>query len=200
MLITRIIEQVKNPNRVSVFVDGRYCFSLNLDQLLETKLKIGQELNEAELKVLQKLSSDGKLKMRTLEWLMIRPRSERELCDYLKRKKVEPELMNNWLNDFKAKNYQNDKSFARWWVSQRRAKGRSAASITFELRTKGVSSENIQTALEETETNDQEALADLIIKKRRNARYQDDKKLTEYLMRKGFKYSVIIESLKDIKA
>jgi regulatory protein len=78
MTITKITEQVKNPNRVSIFVDGKYSFSLSLDQLLDLRLKVSYELDEARLKELVKLSQVGKLKMRTLEWLMIRPHSAKE--------------------------------------------------------------------------------------------------------------------------
>ena len=87
MVITDLKVQVKNPNRASVFVDRKYSFSLTIEQLADSKLKSGQELSEADLKRLKKLSEDGKLKYKVLEWLMVRPHSERELRDYLFRKK-----------------------------------------------------------------------------------------------------------------
>src|ERR1700709_459622 len=91
MKITSIKQQVKNPERASLFVDGKYSFSLSLNELVAEKLKINQEIDEAELKRLKKLSEDGKLKNRAMEWVMNRPRSIRELRDYLYRKKAEPE-------------------------------------------------------------------------------------------------------------
>ena len=59
MRITRITEQIRNPERVSVFFDGKYGFSLNLDQLLQTKLKTGDEIDGADLKVYKKLSTES---------------------------------------------------------------------------------------------------------------------------------------------
>ena len=35
MKITAIKAQVKNPERVSIFVDDKYSFSLSLDELVE---------------------------------------------------------------------------------------------------------------------------------------------------------------------
>jgi regulatory protein len=197
MQITKIAEQVKNPNRVSVFVDGKYSFSLNLDQLLETKLKVGQEIDEAELKEFVKLSQVGKLKMRTLEWLMIRPHSAKELKDYLRRKKVEPEEADKLIEYFQISNYQNDATFAKWWLEQRLAKHKSLSFIRFELRSKGVSSEVIQSALEAGAVNEEQILKELITKKRRQAKYQDNQKLTEYLLRQCFNYSLIKEALAE---
>jgi hypothetical protein len=60
MKITSIKQQVKNPERVSIFVDDQYAFSLSLDELVREKLKNNQEIDQAELKKLKKLSEDGK--------------------------------------------------------------------------------------------------------------------------------------------
>jgi regulatory protein len=197
MRVTRITEQVKNLQRVSVFVDGKYGFSLNLDQLLKNRLKTGDEIDEADLKTYKKLSQAGKLKMRALEWLMIRPRSAKELKDYLYRKKLEPEEISNWVQNFQAKKYQSDNSFARWWVEQRRGKQRSSAFIKHELKSKGVIDEIIQEALNAHEIDDKFALKELVAKKRRLAKYQDNQKLTEYLLRQGYNYSLVKEVLAE---
>jgi regulatory protein len=198
MIISAIKAQVKNPNRVSIFIDRKYSFSLSLDELLDTKLKNGQELTGPELKKLQQLSSDGKLRMRAFEWLMIRPRSARELTDYLRKKQADDELIQRILSDAQKRNYQNDTAFAKWWVEQRRnGKQRSARYITQELASKGVSREIITEVLAENETSDIDTLRILITKKRRSARYADDQKLIEYLARQGYSFSLIKEVLAE---
>lgn len=197
MKVTKIAEQLKNKDRVSIYIDGAYAVSLTISQLLDEKLKTGDEIDEAGLKKLEKLSADGKLKMRALEWLYLRPRSSRELADYLRRKKVEPADINQWVQQFQKSGIQNDSNFARWWVGQRRSKQRSANYIRQELRSKGVDNAIIADVLSENETSDKQALGQLIIKKRRNVKYQDDKKLTEYLLRQGYSYSDIVDALAE---
>jgi hypothetical protein len=103
MKITSIKQQVKNAERVSVFVDGKYTFSLSLDELLAHKLKTNDELGAHDVKKFKKISADGKLRARALEWLMSRPRSEREFRDYLYRKKAETEQIENLVNEFSKK-------------------------------------------------------------------------------------------------
>lgn len=197
MKITKISEQLKNSNRVSIYVDGKYGFSLSLDQLLELRLKTGSEIDEQALTQYKKISQDGKLKMRALEWLMIRPHSAKELKDYLKRKSLSHEIIDDWVKDFQAKRYVDDESFSKWWVGQRRDKQKSAAFIKYELQNKGVADEVIKLVLEGSEFTDTEALKVLIAKKRGLAKYQDEKKLIEYLLRQGYRYSLVKEALAE---
>lgn len=198
MIITAIKAQIKNPNRISIFVDGAYSFSLSLDELLETKLKNKQEISSVDLKKLQQLSNDGKLRMRAFEWLMIRPRSARELTDYLRKKQAGDELTLRILHDAQKRKYQDDAAFATWWVEQRRSgKQRSARYIAQELASKGVAREVITETLTENVMTDTDTLRTLIVKKRRSARYADEKKLTEYLVRQGYSYSLVKELLAE---
>ncbi len=86
MIITKLKQGVKNPNRVNVFVDGKYSFSLDVAQVVDYKIKIGLEISDEDLAELKKASEFGKLYQRTLEWVLVRPRSEKETRDYLWRK------------------------------------------------------------------------------------------------------------------
>jgi regulatory protein len=87
MKITAIKQQVKNPERASIFIDGKYSFSLTLDELVRERLKNDEEIDGSRLKKLKKISEDGKIRMRALAWAMNRPHSVREFRDYLYRKK-----------------------------------------------------------------------------------------------------------------
>lgn len=85
--ITGLKQGVKNSNRVNVYVNEKYAFSLDLAQVVDYKLKVGREMSAEELTELRKASEFGKLYQRTLEWVLIRPRSVRETRDYLLRKR-----------------------------------------------------------------------------------------------------------------
>ena len=86
LVVTNLKQGVKNPNRVNVYIDDKYAFSLDVSQVVDYKLKVGRELTEEELAELKKASEFGKLYQRTLEWVLMRPRSVRETRDYLSRK------------------------------------------------------------------------------------------------------------------
>lgn len=84
--ITDIKQAVKNQDRVNIFVNNEYSFSLNIAQVVDFKVKIGRELTEEELEEMKKASTFGKEYQRALEWVLMRPRSIRELRDHLARR------------------------------------------------------------------------------------------------------------------
>jgi regulatory protein len=195
--ITAIKAQVKNENRVSIFLDGKYSFSLTLDQLLQEKLKKNDELDENDVKQLKKLSDEGKLKVRTLEWLMNRPHSTRELRDYLYKKQADAELIASWVEEFTDKKYLSDETFARWFAENRQRKNKSTREISSELAAKGIPPAIRSVVLRELEQSDDESLKKLINKVGSRSRYQDKQKLISYLISKGFSYSAVKDALAE---
>lgn len=200
MKITAIKQQLRDESRVSMFVDGKYSFSLTLDQLLEQRLKKDMELDAEQLEALKKLSAEGKLRARALEWLMGRPHSEREFRDYLFRKKAEKELVEALVEEFQEKRYLDDEAFARWFAENRLRKSRSKRAVEAELRAKGISPATIQSVVTELRAaeNETEALKALINKLRVRPRYQDEQKLKAYLVSKGFGYEDIKRVLGEL--
>lgn len=198
MKITKLSAQVKNADRVNIFVDGKYEVSLTIDQVLEQKLKIDEELDSVSLKKLHKLSEDGKIQARALEWVMSRPRSAKELRDYLYKKGASPELSESICKKFANRNYQNEDYFTKWWIENRVRKNKSDISIKTELRTKGVNDELIAKYLQ-LESQPKERIRALIMQKNLRAKYPDEIKLKQYLAGKGYFYSDIAEVLAELK-
>lgn len=90
--VTDLRVGVRDENRVNVFLDGHFAFSLTIEQVADFKLKRGTILTEDEISRIQKASDFGKLFQRSLEYALSRPHSEREIRDYLKRKKMKREV------------------------------------------------------------------------------------------------------------
>src|SRR5690348_4752146 len=108
MKITAIKAQVKNPDRVSVYVDEKYAFSLGYGQVLDFKIHAGLELDDARLSELKHASDLGKAYERALNYVMIRPRSLREMQDYCRRKKWAPGDCQIVIDKLVAKHYLDD--------------------------------------------------------------------------------------------
>jgi regulatory protein len=189
MKITDIKAQVKTAGRYSIFVDGKYSFSLSDTALLEESIKIGKELDDAEVKRLKQVSSDDKLYGNALRYMMMRPRSEWELRSYLQRKNSPAPLTEQILNKLSLHELINDLAFAEAWVRSRRLlRSSSKRKLQQELRAKRVSDEVIKQVLAEDETDESAVLRELVAKKRQQTRYKDDLKLMQYLIRQGFSY------------
>jgi regulatory protein len=196
MKITDIKQQIKQQSRYSVFVSGKYAFSLSDSQIRLSCLKIGQELTKEDVERWKRESDEGKVLDRTLRWLAIRPRSEWELNDYLKRKDVHEDLAHKVIEQIREFGYIDDKEFADSWVRSRRMlKSSSKRRLCQELQQKRIASDIIDEVLTNDEIEDSTTLDELIEKKSKQTRYQDDEKLIAYLARQGFNYSDIKEAL-----
>ena len=90
--ITSLKAAVHQANRVNVFIDGKYDFSLTLSELADVKLFQGKELSKSELESLRVLSGLGKLYQSTLEYCYSRPHSKKEIIDFLERKRIRRDL------------------------------------------------------------------------------------------------------------
>jgi len=194
MKITDIKQQVKRQGRYSLYVDGKYSFSLSESELMKSGIRIGREYTEGELEELLQTAVLDKANMRALDYLSRRPRSEWELRDYLKRKDYDSPTIDIILNKLSDYGYIDDVKFAQAWINSRRMlKPTSLRRLRQELMQKHVSKENIEAALETDEGDEKSALKELISKKRQQTRYQDEQKLIAYVLRQGFNYS-------DVKA
>lgn len=191
MIITNLKQGVKNPNRVNVFVDGKYAFSLDVAQVVDFKLKVDLEISEEDLAELKKASEFGKLYQRALEWVLTRPRSEKETRDYLIKKIYEKKLDKNYIDliieRLKTKKYLDDEKFAEWYVENRFVKkGISRKRLKTELIKKGIKKEIVEQVV--NFRNDEEEIQKIIERKRKK---YDDEKLINYLFRQGFDYQLV---------
>ena len=190
MIITKLKQGVKNPNRVNVFVDEKYSFSLDVAQIVDFKLKEGMEISEEDLAELKKASEFGKLYQRTLEWVLTRPRSEKETRDYLYKKIYEKKLdkiyIDRIIERLESKKYLDDAKFAEWYVENRFVKkGISRRRLKMELAKKGISKDIVESVV--NLRDDEEEIRKIIAKKRKK---YDDEKLISYLSRQGFDYQL----------
>jgi regulatory protein len=198
MKITAIKQQVKRQDRYSVFVDGKYAFSLSEGGLIESRLASGQEIDNATLAELKKGAGLDKAYGNALRYVVMRPRSEWELKDYFRRKQIDETAAEQIAGRLRGLDLLNDLVFARAWVSNRRLlKSTSRRRLMLELKQKHVPEDTIREVLEEDETDERVQLRTLMDKKR--SRYPDDQKLMQYLVRQGFGFDDIKAVLAESK-
>lgn len=207
MKITAINLQVHDNNRVSISVDGRYQFSLDVLQLTELGLKVGFSIDDNELVRLKQEGEYGKVYGRALEYCLMRPRSKKEVRDYLYRKTrlsktktgevkqgVPSTVTARVFDRLVEKGYLDDVKFTTYWVENRSmTKGISHRKLIAELKLKGVENSILEQAMSGTERSDEVEIKKIIAKKR--SRYPDDQKLMAYLARQGFSYDDIKNAL-----
>lgn len=118
-IITSIEPQKRKKDRVNVFVDGEFAVGLSPDIVFKEGLKVGKEISSQKLAQLIRENELDIILAKVYKFLSYRSRSEKEIRDYLVKKKVSTFLADLVIKTLKKQNYLDDKEFACWWVEQR---------------------------------------------------------------------------------
>jgi regulatory protein len=192
--ITGLKYQKKNPDRVSVYLDGRFAFGL--PAILAARLKTDQFLTDAEIEALQQEGGTEKAFNRALDFLGYRPRSRQEIDRYLQKRELPQVQIEAVIARLEHAGFLDDEAFARFWVENReRFRPRGLRALRYELRTKGVSEEIIDRALEVVDAP--ESAYRSAAKKAQQLSSLDRqtfyRKMIAFLSRRGFAYEVARE-------
>jgi regulatory protein len=139
MRITALEPQVNNPERINLYVDGRFLLGINAAIVLQMGLRLEQELSPSQLQLLQSEEAEQRAVDRALNYLSYRPRSREEVRRYLRRKETLPEIIEAALARLDRLDFVNDRTFAGFWIESREQfSPRGARALKNELRMKGV--------------------------------------------------------------
>lgn len=199
--VTRLVLQQRDPERVSVYLDGAFAFGLHRDLVLEFGLKKGLLLDvEAQRRLRE---ADGRMRARqtALAFLSHRARTRREVADRLRRDDHPPELIEDVTAWLEQRGLLDDAAYARQYAeSRQRSQGYGPARVRQELARRGVARDAAEEAVSDAFDPDDVATA---------AREQADKrlpqiarepdrqkrrrKLFDFLVRRGFPFDVASE-------
>lgn len=201
--ISAIRQQARNPERVNVFLDGQYAFAVTREEAIGAGLKIGRELTVDEVARLRAGDLVSKAIESALRLLGVRPRSERELRDRLRRKEFDPETIDLALDRVRGWGYLDDAEFARRWVENRvQHRPRGERLIKQELRAKGVDAATIDEVIEESEIDERAAALAVAEKAARRLQGLEPevarRRLIGQLARRGFPFTVITPVVKQV--
>jgi regulatory protein len=160
------------------------------------------------MKIKAKTNEDQKFIAMEMCWkyLSFRSRSEKEIVEYLKKKKFDKNIIIYVLNRIKELGYINDAKFASNWANYRKNQGKGSLLINHELQKKGIDSTIINETINGLyESKDEEiriirAIADkkLNTMKKLEPKKQSDR-LIGFLVRMGFSIDKIFRALESIR-
>ncbi len=214
--VTDIKEAIHDKNRINIYIDSKFYCSLDISQVVDLGIKVDRILSKKEMANLKRASDFGKFYTRALEYVLMRPRSVKEVRDYLRRKTNSKKIRikNRETGEYQTKEregydasliplvldrlgqrgYLDDRRFAQLWIENRSTKkGISIKKLQLELMQKGVSQQVIEEVLQDSSRNERDELRKTIARK--SHRYENPQKLIQYLLRQGFSYSDILEEL-----
>jgi len=197
--ITAIEAQKWRKDRVSVFIDDEYAFSLQ--DILAARLKRGQMLSDQEIASLRQQDAVESIYEKALHYLSFRPRSEQEMRRYLRDKGLDEGPSEQIVARLKRAHLVDDQDFAQFWVQSRqmhRPRGRRA--LRAELSRKGVPRDVIDGSIQDIDEEAQAFQAARTVAHRLASLEQRVffHRLLGYLQRRGFGYDVAIKVIREL--
>jgi len=199
--ITRLQLQDAHKNRVNVFLDEEYAFSLALD--LAATLRKGQDLSNDDIAALRAEDAYRRALDDAMHLLGYRPRTRGEIERRLAERDVEAGTIERVLARLVEMGLVDDAAFARAWVEQQsRFRPRGRRALRHELSVRGVPAPIIDDAIADV---DEPALARRLALEQapRHSgldRQAQARKLAGYLERRGFGVEAVraaIEAARD---
>lgn len=197
------VKPQKSKKRVNIYLDGKFGFGIDYEGFVKLKLKVGDELSQEEVEEIVKEAEFQKVKDKLIRYATIRPRSKKEINDWIRRKKVHKSLKDDLFNVLKRLELTDDKKFASWWIEQRvQFRPRGQKALFFELMKKGVEKRIIEEALSKADLNEKKMAKEIVEEKKYKwKKYrgrEKQKKISDYLGRRGFTWDVIKPIIKDL--
>lgn len=195
------IKPQKNKKRVNIYLDGKFGFGIDYESYVKLGLKVEQNLTQEQIEEIVEKAEFQKVKDKLLRYATLRPRSEKEISDWMRRKKVHPSLKDGLFEVLKRLELVDDEEFASWWIEQRlQFKPRGKKALYSELMKKGVDRKTIEEALSKMDIDEKEMAKKLIEDKaykwKKYKGAEKKKKISSFLARKGFNWDVIKPLLK----
>lgn len=202
MKITRLKRGVRNAQKIAIYVDSKYTFSVLESILVDENLYIDKEITEEDLDRIKDLTESLELKVKLINLISRRPRSEREIQQYLLKQNIKDNK--GIIETLKNEGYIDDTKFTEWWIDQRVAfKNRSINEIRSELLGKGISNDIIENAIGEADMTESEMKSiklhaekkKSLLKHKKLTTEQLNEKVVQFLLRKGFRWELIQKAL-----
>lgn len=202
--ITKIETGKRNKERVNVYIDDEYAFSINMELVYKFGLKVNEEVNKEKLIEISKSENLSKCKESALRTIERSYKTEKEIRDKLLSKEFDSETVDNTIDFLIEYGFIDDSKFVSMYIKDRiRTQGRN--KIRYSLISKGVNKLLIEEAFSTLDRDDEMERAIVLcekkylnISKREDDDFKIKNKLTRYLLGRGYDYDIAKEVIKEV--
>ncbi|WP_160692105.1 recombination regulator RecX [Clostridium sp. C2-6-12] len=202
--ITKIEVQKKNKERVNLFLDGEYAFSLSMELVYKEGLKKNQEIDSKKLELLAEEESIIRCKNSALKTIERSYKTEKEVIEKLKEKGYGENAINISIEFLRKYNFINDINYTKSYIKDK-LNSYGSQKIKYTLIQKGISKEIIEDILADTDKDNERNTATNLakkkldtIRKKESDNYKISGKLYRYLMSRGYGYDIVNEVVKEV--
>ncbi|GAA0075749.1 hypothetical protein UT300005_01270 [Clostridium sp. CTA-5] len=202
--ITKLEFQKRNKERVNVFLDEEYAFSISAELIYKEGIKLKDEVDFEKLKILAYKDQIMKCREAAIRTIEKSHKTEKQVREKLILKGYEEEAIEKAIDFLKEYNYLNDEYYTKLFVKEK-LKSQGSNKIKYSLMQKGISKEIIEEELNNVDRENEKSIAiDLAqrkivtIRKSENDKYKISNKLYRFLLSKGYGYEVVNEVVKEV--
>lgn len=198
--ITKIIVQEKDKERCNVYLDDDFGFALSIETLFNSRLKVGDELTEKQIKEYALDGEKSKALKKAINYVSKALKSKKQVKTYLYSKGFSDNVVYYVCDKLNEYGYINDYEFAKRYIeSCSRTNGKRL--LEYKLMEKGISKTIIEAVFEEIDISSDDNVFCLAKKhfKNKEKTFENLAKTYKYLISKGFSYSESEKAIDRLK-
>ena len=202
MEITAVEKSKKNKNRLHIYIDGKFSFTISEDDYVSMNLYENPVLTEDTVDYIKNTLNFRDAKSLAVRYLSMKLRTENEVRVKLQDQCYDCVCIDQVIEELKSIGYINNKLYAQKYVFDRsKLKPLSKKLMKQELQARGISEEIAEEVLDDWKVEDIVVAESLL--KRKFGKYDltDEKILKKaymFLLHRGFSHDIIREALRSI--
>lgn len=202
MKITSIERNKKNRDMLSVYIDGKFAFTISESNFLSMNLYDDLVLSEEKIDYIKNTLNFLEAKDKAIRFLTMKLRTEKEVRDKLRESGYDNNCIEMVINELKAIGYINNKLYAQKYIYDRaKLKPQSKKMMKRQLLLKGISEDIADEVLKDWKVDDLTVARSLVKRKFGKYEMSDEKvrrKAQSFLIYRGFSTGTIKEALRDL--
>lgn len=202
-VITKVEQQKTNKHRYNIYVDEQFAFALHEDLMLKHRLLKGEMIDQTSMESILREEEQYAAYLKALRIIGRRAHAKQEVRQKLSTAGYDAETIETVTARLLREGYLDDASFARQLAEQRirfNRKGRNF--VRQELKSKGISKEQVEETLEAIDAEDEYdgavKLAERKWKSSSGDRMTKKRKTASYLLRRGYTQGLVKRVLDQI--
>lgn len=201
MEITATEKNKKYKDRLSVYIDGKFSFTISEDDFISMNLYENPVLTEEKIDYIKNTLNFREAKALAVRYLSWKLRTEQEVRVKLRDEGYDGACVEQVIEELKSIGYINNKLYAQKYVFDRsKLKPRSKRLMRQELKSKGIPDDIADEVLDDWKIEDHVVAENLLKRKFGKYDLSDDKirqKAYMFLLHRGFSHDTIAEALQN---
>lgn len=204
-VITKITRQKRNEERYNIFLDEKYAFSVDESILIQRGLTKGKMLDEMDVGEIAFDDEVSRAFNRALSFLSFQMRSEHEIHQKLLKDELGEAVIMEAIQKLKKLGLLNDETYMKALAdTKKRTSNKGPRAIQQDLHQKGISKQLQQQMIDDFSEEEQLEMALKLGQKKADQEHrktpsQVKQKVQEFLLRKGYDFTVVQEVLNKIE-